>query len=71
MLPADVRRKLGINPGQDLTGRIEDDMLLFETRSSALKRLQKRFARKPGEPSAVDELLKERRSEAMKEAEVD
>jgi AbrB family looped-hinge helix DNA binding protein len=69
VLPARLRRQLGVEPGSVLLAKVEEDRLVLETRRAALKRLQARFAKVPRTTSVVDELIAERRREARLESE--
>jgi AbrB family looped-hinge helix DNA binding protein len=68
VIPAGVRERLGIAPGEELIIREDGEGIRVETFRQALKRAQAFFTRlkKPGE-SVVDELLRERREEAARE----
>jgi AbrB family looped-hinge helix DNA binding protein len=68
VIPAAFRNALGINPGDEVVLRIEDDELRITTlrqRIAQAQRLVRKYV-KPG-VSLVDELLAERRAEARKE----
>jgi AbrB family looped-hinge helix DNA binding protein len=67
VVPARLRRKLGLSPGDVLVARAEDDRLVLERRSAALGRLRARLAGLPPDVSLVDELIAERRAEAARE----
>ena len=69
MIPAELRRELGLEPGETLIARVEDRRLVLERGGEILARLRSelRDAKRPG-TSAVDELLAERRREARREA---
>jgi AbrB family looped-hinge helix DNA binding protein len=69
VVPAELRALLHIQPGDPLTMHLEDGRLVIERTDRLLLRIQKDFQRKPGETSAVDELIQERREEARREAE--
>ena len=69
VIPAHIRRALGINPGEILVARIKDGQLVLEKREQILARLQDTFTRASQGVSLVDELLAERREEARREAE--
>jgi bifunctional DNA-binding transcriptional regulator/antitoxin component of YhaV-PrlF toxin-antitoxin module len=69
LLPAKVRKELGIEPGMDIVLTCSDGAVGLETRAHALaraRRLASRIAR-PG-TSVVDEFLAERREEARQDA---
>ncbi len=50
--------------------RVEDDRLVLETREHILARVKASFAKIPPGVSLVEELLAERRAEALREGEV-
>jgi AbrB family looped-hinge helix DNA binding protein len=64
LVPVELRRQLGLQPGMSLVARIEDDHLVLERREVVLGRLQAQFERIPRDVSLVDELLTDRRREA-------
>jgi len=68
VIPASFRRALGINAGDEVVLRIEDDELRITTLKRRLQRAQQRIRRyvKPGR-SLVDQLLAERREAAKRE----
>jgi AbrB family looped-hinge helix DNA binding protein len=67
VVPAPLRRRLGIQPGDVLVARAEDDRLVLERPEAILARLRKRYAAVPRDVSLVDELLAQRREEAKGE----
>ena len=69
VIPASLRRTLGIDPGDTLVIRLEDNRLVLEKRETILARLRDRFRRVPPDLSLADELIRERREEARREAE--
>lgn len=68
VIPASFRKVLGINAGDEVVLRIQDDELLITTQQHRIRRAQRRAERylKPG-TSLVDELLAERREAAKRE----
>lgn len=68
VIPAAFRRALGINVGDELILRVEDDELRITTLKRRLERAQ-RLVRKYIKPgvSLSDELIAERRREARRE----
>ena len=68
VIPAAFRRALGINAGDEVVLRMEDDELRITTLKRRLERAQ-RLVRKHVKPgtSLVDELIGERREEAKNE----
>lgn len=67
VVPAPLRRSLGIEPGDVLIARAEDDRLVLERRSAVLARLRARYEVVPPNVSLVDELIAERRRESKRE----
>jgi bifunctional DNA-binding transcriptional regulator/antitoxin component of YhaV-PrlF toxin-antitoxin module len=69
VIPAELRRELGIEPGETLMAHVESGRLVLERRGEILTRLRSelRAATQPG-TSMVDELLAERRREVRREA---
>jgi len=68
VIPASFRKALGINPGDEVILRIEDDELRITTMKRRIERAQRRARQyvKPG-VSLVDELIAERREAAKRE----
>lgn len=64
VVPAELRRELGITSGMPLVAYVEDGRLILEERAHMLKRLQDEFRAHTAGKSVVDELLAERRAEA-------
>ena len=67
MIPAAARHELGLQAGDLLSVRVEDDRLVLERRAAVLARLRGRFAVVPSTVSLVDELLADRRAEVARE----
>ena len=68
-IPANCRKRLGLQPGQEVLMQISKEGLLVYTQDQALKRLQDYVASVvPSGVSLSDELIAERRAEATKEA---
>jgi AbrB family looped-hinge helix DNA binding protein len=67
VIPAPLRRALGLKPGQILVARIENGCLTLEKPEHILRRINARYAKVPGDVNLADELIHERRSEAKKE----
>src|SRR5262245_57622506 len=67
VIPADLRERLGIRPGEELILSEEQHALRVQTFRQALADAQAYFAAymRPGE-SVVDELIRERREEAAR-----
>jgi len=69
VIPAGMRRRLGIGSGETLTAHIESDRLILERREHVLERLRSELRKAtPKGRSMVDELIAERRAEAEREA---
>ncbi|MFY9826132.1 MAG: AbrB/MazE/SpoVT family DNA-binding domain-containing protein [Thermoanaerobaculia bacterium] len=67
VIPSEIRRQLGIAPGDVLIALVEDERLVLEKRDVILQRLRRRFAHIPPGVSLADELISERRSESRRE----
>lgn len=67
VIPSDIRRKLGITPGDVLIAMVENGRLVLEKRETVLQRLRQRFAHIPPGVSLADELIAERRTESRRE----
>jgi AbrB family looped-hinge helix DNA binding protein len=68
-IPVEVRRSLGLKPGDQVVLELDErDVSLLPTRAEALRRAQE-LVRKyvPEERSLSDELLEDRRREALSE----
>ena len=69
VVPAPLRRRLGIQTGDVLVARADDDRLVLERREAILARIRRQFAVVPSDVSMVDELIAQRRREAERELE--
>ncbi len=70
VIPAAIRKALGLEPGQIVVGHVEEGRLVLEPRDTVLRRVQARFADAvPRDVSVAEELISERRQEARREAE--
>jgi AbrB family looped-hinge helix DNA binding protein len=67
VIPANLRKELGIQPGERLVARAEDGRLVLERRDAIVAQLQALFAHIPADVSLADELIAERRAEARRE----
>jgi AbrB family looped-hinge helix DNA binding protein len=67
VIPAALRKALGLKPGDRLVARQEGGALVLERREAIEQRLWQMFARIPTEVSLVDELIAERRVDARRE----
>jgi len=65
VVPAPLRRALGIEEGTELVALVEDGALVLMTRDAIANRLRGLFARVEG--SLADELIAGRRAEAKRE----
>jgi AbrB family looped-hinge helix DNA binding protein len=70
VIPAQIREKLGLKPGDTLLLRVEGDALFIESQQSRIRRVQERLRRLiPADRVLSDELIAERREEARQEME--
>jgi AbrB family looped-hinge helix DNA binding protein len=67
VIPAELRRAMNLEPGDELVARVEDEALVLERREMLVRRLQSLFDHVPADVSLVDELIAERRAEARRE----
>lgn len=68
VIPAEMRKQLGIEIGETVNITIEDGALKILTRRQALRRAQQLFRKYvPEGVSLVDELIADRRKEAANE----
>lgn len=67
VIPAPLRRALGLKPGQILVARIDNGCLTLEKPEHLLERIKARYAKIPQDVNLADELIRERRNEAKKE----
>jgi len=67
VIPAALRRAIGLQLGDVVVLRVEDGRLIAEKRENILLRLRARFAAVPNDVSLVDTLIAERRREAARE----
>ncbi len=68
VIPAEMRKQLGIEIGEEVNLTLEDDSVKISTQKIALRRIQeavKLFG--PRDGSIVDELIADRRKEAENE----
>ena len=66
VIPAAVRRRLQISPGDELSLTIHDDRLVLEPPRTAARRARGMFKHLATDVSVVDELIAERRAEARR-----
>jgi AbrB family looped-hinge helix DNA binding protein len=70
VIPAEIRRRLGFNPGDTLLLSVEDDVLKIESHRARIRRVQESFRKYiPVGRCLSDELIAERREEARRELE--
>lgn len=67
VIPASLRRSLGLEEGDRLVARQDADRLVLEKPEQIKQRLKARFAQVPVERRLVDELIAERREESLRE----
>lgn len=67
VIPADVRRALGLAPGDRLHLQVAGQRLVLERQQDAIAELRRLAAAVPEERSLIDELLAERRLAAAAE----
>lgn len=70
VIPAAIRKQMGISPGDSVLMEVEDGVLRMESYLARIRRIQQEFAQynRPG-VLASDELIAERREEARREEE--
>jgi AbrB family looped-hinge helix DNA binding protein len=68
VIPAAIRRELGLAPGAVLAARVEDGRLVLEPSGVVLARLRRRFNKVSPGVSLADELIDERRKEARRDS---
>ena len=70
LIPAQVRRALGLSAGSTLLLSVEDGRVVMESREQLMARIRREVAASwtgPADTSAADELLADRRAEAAVE----
>lgn len=67
VIPAEIRRELSIEAGDELIALNDEGELHLLTHAQLVKRLQCLFAHIPKGVSLADELISERREEARRE----
>ncbi|HLH20803.1 MAG TPA: AbrB/MazE/SpoVT family DNA-binding domain-containing protein [Bryobacteraceae bacterium] len=68
LLPAELRKKLGLTPGEDVILNVDDDgVTLAGSRLAVVRQIQERLRPYLQGSSVVDELLAERRAEGKAE----
>lgn len=68
MIPVNLRLAMGLEEGETLVARVEENRLVLERPRAALARLQRAFREAvPEGVSLADELVAERRAEVRRE----
>jgi AbrB family looped-hinge helix DNA binding protein len=67
VIPALLRRSLGLEEGDRLVARQDEGRLVLEKPEQIKQRLKARFAQVPAGRQLVDELITERREEGQRE----
>lgn len=67
VIPANLRRQLAIQPGSQLLARVEDGRLVMETKKQLWQSIHAACDAIPGDRSLAQELIDERRAEAVRE----
>ncbi|MCC5870046.1 MAG: AbrB/MazE/SpoVT family DNA-binding domain-containing protein [Gammaproteobacteria bacterium] len=67
VIPAHLRHALDLKPGDRLIARQDGDRIVLERPEAVERRLKSRLANIPKGVSLVDELLADRRAEAVKD----
>jgi AbrB family looped-hinge helix DNA binding protein len=69
VVPASIRKALGLEPGTILTFRVEGNDVMLTTREAAIAKLKKMFAEVRTDSGTLlsDELIAERHAEAARE----
>lgn len=68
VVPAPLRRRLGIEAGDVLVASAQENRLVLERREAIVARARDRFAHIPADVSLADELIDHRREEAARES---
>jgi AbrB family looped-hinge helix DNA binding protein len=69
VVPAELRRELGLGEGTEMAIRSDGRRLILEPRAEVLRRLRRRFAKVPDGISLADELAADRQEEARGQTE--
>jgi len=67
VIPAPLRRAMGVGAGDCLLAHLEDNRLVLEKAETIKRRLKARFANFGKGVSLADELLADRREESLRE----
>lgn len=68
VIPAALRKAVGIEVGDSLTARFENGGIVLERPETIVARLRERFRAVPSTVSLAEELIQERRDEARQSA---
>ncbi len=68
IIPAELRHNLDLKEGDELLVTLDDKRLILETEAALLERLYQAVGEPPEGKLVSDELLRERREEARREA---
>lgn len=68
VIPASLRKAMGLRPGERLVARRVGDSIVLERRDAVERRLKSRFAAVSGDISLAGELINERKQEARNES---
>ena len=70
VIPSEIRRKMGLRPGDTLLLRVEGNLLVAEPQQARVRRVQESLSKLiPANRVLSDELIAERREEARREME--
>ena len=68
VIPVEIRKAMGVDDGDTLSARVEDGVLVLMSPDTAIRKAQELVRRYiPEDVSLVDELIAERRAEAVRE----
>jgi AbrB family looped-hinge helix DNA binding protein len=67
LIPASLRQKLNLVPGTEMIIEENDGILHIHTRQAAIRKVQQYFAQFDNGRSMSEELLRERKTEAVRE----
>jgi AbrB family looped-hinge helix DNA binding protein len=69
VIPSEIRREMGLAPGDLLMVHVENQRLVLEKEEAVFRRLRQRFVHIPQGVSLSEELIAERRAASRKEDE--
>ncbi len=67
VVPAELRRELGLEEGTEMAIRSDGRRLILEPRAEVLRRLRRRFSKVPEGISLADGLASDRQEQARRE----